>query len=278
MIQPPPAVLALAARALAGELSWTCLKEQPHAVWRADGRAGSAVLKQHAGARAFAQELAAYRDVLPRLAGTPRLLAADEPARALALSLAPGERLSCGTFAASREQAAHAAAGRFARALHGLAFADDDPLPLPPAIDRRLSAWIDRGDGLLTPDERAALRRLSVRADAFTAPRVPCHRDYTPDNWLVEGTAVSIVDFEHARADAAEVDLVKLRAEVWPERPDLRDAFIAEFGPLDADAAARLDVLLALHATATLAWAARHDDPEFREKGRQALAAALGRR
>jgi hypothetical protein len=273
---PPPAVLALAARVLPDASAWTCLKDQPHAVWRATGPSGAAVFKRHAHARAFAQELTAYRDVLPRLAGAPKWLGADPDT--LALSSAPGDRLSSGTHDPQREQAAHTAAGRFARALHDLPVPDDDPLPLADAIERRFAAWEDRSAGLLTADERTSLRRLAAAVDAFTAPRVFCHRDFTPDNWLSEGTSVTVIDFEHARPDAAESDLIKLRAEVWSGRPDLRDAFLAGYGPIGADARARLDVLLALHATATLAWAARHDDPEFRAKGQQALDAALGRR
>lgn len=274
-MSPPAQALALAARVLPDARDWTCLKDQPHSVWRATGPSGPAVFKRHGNPRAFAQELSAYRDVLPRITATPELLGADSDA--LALTWAPGARLSPRT-SPQRERLLHAAAGRFARALHDLPVADADPLPLARAIERRLATWTGRSAGLLTADERAALHRLAAGIDAFTAPRVFCHRDFTPDNWLSEETAITVIDFEHARPDAAESDLIKLRAEVWPDRPDLRDAFLATYGPLGADARARLDVLLALHATATLAWAARHDDPEFHARGRQALAAALGRR
>ncbi|MCY1061327.1 aminoglycoside phosphotransferase family protein [Nannocystis sp. SCPEA4] len=271
--------------------SWTCLKEHPKSatVWRAESPAGALVLKQHRHPRPFAQELRAYRDWLPRLdlrrapdsppvahapARVPQLLAFDAGARALALTVAPGERLSLGP--SELVLSAHAAAGRFARALHSLPIADDDPLRLRDAVSARLDEWHARAAGLLSPSERDALQRLAGRRDAFAGVRrVPCHRDFTPDNWLLAGENLHVLDFEHARLDAPEADLVKLRADVWPAEPALERAFLAGHGLLTSDAAARLDVLLALHAVATLAWAERHADPDFRALGRRALAVAL---
>ncbi|MFY0536621.1 aminoglycoside phosphotransferase family protein [Nannocystis pusilla] len=208
----------------------------------------------------------------------PALLACDLSTRTLALSASPGERLSLGTHAPALVPAAHAAAGRFLRALHELPVADDDLMPLVDAVAARQSEWHARARDLLTPAERDALQRLAARRDAFAGVRrVPCHRDFTPDNWLLGADGLCVLDFEHARLDAPEADLVKLCADVWPDRPDLAEAFFAGHGPLTPDATARLDVLLALHAAATLAWAERHDDPAFRALGRRALAVALER-
>nr|WP_276603933.1 phosphotransferase [Nannocystis pusilla] len=208
----------------------------------------------------------------------PALLACDLAHHTLALTVAPGERLSLGTHDPALAPVAHAAAGRLLRALHDIPVADDDPLPLVDAVAARQSEWHARARDLLTPAERDALQRLAARRDAFAGVRrVPCHRDFTPDNWLLDADRLCVLDFEHARLDAPEADLVKLRTDVWPDRPDLAEAFLAGYGPLTADAAARLDVLLALHAAATLAWAERHDDPAFRALGRRALAVALER-
>ncbi|WAS94387.1 aminoglycoside phosphotransferase family protein [Nannocystis punicea] len=309
----PPELRALASRLLAdvpeSMLSWTCLKEHSKSatVWRATGPAGQLVFKRHRHPRPFQQELRAYRDWLPAVAahlslGTsrseepkdrekelspgprslagavrvPALLACDPAARVLALTAAPGERLSLGTHDPALAPVAHAAAGRFLRALHELPVADDDPMPLVDAVAARLAEWHARARGLLSPGERDGLQRLAARRDAFAGVRrVPCHRDFTPDNWLLAGADLHVLDFEHARLDAPEADLVKLRAEVWFDRPDLAEAFLAAHGPLTTDAAARLDVLLALHAAATLAWAERHADPAFHALGRRALAVAL---
>ncbi|MDC0718228.1 phosphotransferase enzyme family protein [Nannocystis bainbridge] len=208
----------------------------------------------------------------------PALLASDRRSLGLALSAAPGERLYLGTHDSPSTLAAHAAAGRFLRALHQLPAVDDDPIPLVAAVAARLDAWHARARDILSPAERDALQRLAARRDAFAGVRrVPCHRDFTPDNWLLAGDALHVLDFEHARLDAAEADLVKLCADTWAENPALAEAFLAGHGSLDTDAAARLDVLLALHAVATLAWAERHADPDFHALGRRALAVALDR-
>lgn len=305
MTGAPPELRALASQCLERHvpesmLSWTCLQNHPHgaAIWRVAAPAGALVLKQHRHPRPFQQELRAYREWLPALAlagpssasplatgdklplGTsyaPTLLACDLSTRTLALSAAPGERLSLGTHGPALAPA-HAAAGRFLRALHELPVADDDPMPLVDAVAARQREWHARARDLLTPGERDALQRLAARRDAFAGVRrVPCHRDFTPDNWLLGADGLCVLDFEHARLDAPEADLVKLCADVWPDRPDLAEAFFTGHGPLTPDAAARLDVLLALHAAATLAWAERHDDPAFRALGRRALAVALER-
>ncbi|HEY8377557.1 MAG TPA: phosphotransferase, partial [Nannocystis sp.] len=178
---PPPELRALAVEVHGDDMSsWTCLKENASStVWQT----GALVIKHHRHPRAFAQELRAYQEWLPQLdlphARTPRLLAVDLDARALALTRLPGLHLSPGT------SSMHTAAGRFARALHTLAVVDDDPIPLADAIGARLDAWHDRARGLLTPAERGALARLAAGRDAFVGvARVPCHRDFTPDNWL----------------------------------------------------------------------------------------------
>lgn len=310
---PPPPVVALAARVLSARdalcpsghvgasglspahaISWTRLKPAGPgpAVWLARAATSAVVLKAHAHPRAFSQELHAYEAWLPRLglAATPRLLGVDLDARLLALSLAPGDRMSQETQDTPTERRTHAAAGSFARALHGLEVADPDPVPLLDAVRARLARALDTAAPLLTPAERDGLAARARAVDAFAgARRVPCHRDFTPENWMSlktcpsghlsgrsSGTApVTILDFEHARLDAAEVDLVKLRADVWPTRPDLEAAFLDGYGPRTVDSAARLTALLALHAAATLAWAERHGAPEFRALGRRALAAAL---
>lgn len=273
---PEPALVALAADLLAAapeRLAWTCLKEHPSAVWRVCGPDDSLVLKRHAHARAYAQEREALLAWAPRLpAGTvPTLRGRDDGARLLALADLPG-------VPAPNAHAAHAGAGGFARALHDLDAPDPDPVPLVAAISARLRAWDERAASLLTPAARAGLHLLTRGLDAFAGVRrVACHRDFTPDNWLLDGSSLRVLDFEHARLDAAELDLVKLRAELWPARPDLERAFLDAYGPLSVDASARLDVLLALHAAATLAWAERHRDPHFRALGERALAAALAR-
>jgi len=111
-------------------------------------------------------------------------------------------------------------------------------------------------------------------------PRVPCHRDYAPRNWLVRGGRwIAALDLVHARADLAEADLTRLASRLWTVRPDLRAAFLAGYraagGPADPDAP-WLPGLRALDAIGTIGWAVRHDDAALAAEGRAALATALG--
>ncbi len=268
----------------------------PCRVWQVtglDARAG-VVVKQFRSDRAFAQEQGAYARWLTHLpeetAGLVAVLPA--PVRALLLRRLPGEPLVTGRVREAVEQTAHRRAGAFLRALHMLPEADHDPLPLREAIPRRYAAWLARVSPRLTLAEAAHLRGLgeALQADVglfARARRVPCHRDFTPSNWLIDGPIVDgqisridgffVVDFEHAKLDCPLLDLVKLWTEVWGDRPDLEAAFFAGYGrTLGPDERLELQVLAAMHAMATVAWAHDHADPAFTLLGARALQRVLG--
>ena len=57
-----------------------------------------------------------------------------------------------------------------------------------------------------------------------------CHRDYTPRNWLVKDGVQYVIDFEHARLDVWLADLARLDLGIWPDRPDLKEAFPVGYG------------------------------------------------
>lgn len=84
----------------------------------------------------------------------------------------------------------------------------------------------------------------------------------------------AVIDLEHARPDLPEIDLVRLASHLWPQRPDLRDAFLAGYG---ADTPPPwLMGLEVLEAVATVAWAQEHADPGFEADGRRVLERHLG--
>jgi hypothetical protein len=178
-------------------------------------------------------------------------------------------------------EAVHREAGAWLARLHRLPVADDDPLPLTEAYHRRADAWIARARDRL-PD--ATLRSVhGLLADALPhldgRPRVPCHRDMGPRNWLVAGGRLrAVIDFEHARPDVAEVDFARLATTAWPRRPELRVAFLTAYreadGPADPDAP-WVPGLLALEALGTVVWAVEHGDAPFELRGREALARLL---
>lgn len=229
-------------------------------------------VKVHASDRKYAQEVAACERLAPRLAEAgfrvPRLLDRDDAHRLLVLSHVPGAPAE----AVRDRRDLHRQAGALLAALHALPAEDDDPLPLREALSRRMAAALARAAPHLPA---AAARRAEAAVDGFRAfegvVRCPCHRDVAPSNWLVEGGRLGLVDFEHARPDAALVDLVKLAEGDWLDDPRTRGAFFEGHPPLGADDEERLRALLWLHALATLAWARAHGDELFAARAHRLL-------
>lgn len=165
---------------------------------------GSRIRKRFPSARGFQQEHAALVDLHPE-----RVLGADPVTRTLVLVDLPGGP-------PPERPEVHEAAGRWLRALHDRPWTDDDPLPLHDALRRRG-------------------RAVDCDLEVPPARRVRCHRDFRPANWLWHDGSLTVVDFEHSRGDHPLQDLVKLAIEVWPDRPDLRDAFRIGYGPWEPD-------------------------------------------
>lgn len=235
-------------------------------VFRADG----VWIKAHASARKHRQEVRAYLEVVPRLAAVgfrvPALLDRDDAHRLLFLSHVEGEAVR-----ADRPDL-HRQAGELVAALRGLPCEDRDPLPLPVALSRRMERAVARATPWLPA---ATLRRAEAAVDGFRAfegvARRWCHRDLTPENWLVHEGRLGLVDFEHTRPDAPTVDLVRLAEAHWSRDPRTRDAFLRGHGPLDDAETERLDALSWLHGVATVAWAEAHGDAAFAARGRRLL-------
>ncbi len=266
--------------------SWTPQATKVLELGLADG--GRAVLKLHHTAGKHRREVSAYRAWGPSLEPElPRLLAVrDAPPRAILLEALPGRAAgeSYDEVHDAVHDAVHEAAGAWLARLHRLppAAVGADPLPVEDAYRRRADAAVGRASGALDPSTRRTVEALLAATLAMLAgrPRVPCHRDFTPRNWLVLGGRwVAALDLEHARADLAEADLVRLASGPWIVRPSSRTAFVAGYraagGPADPDAP-WLPGLMALDAVATIGWAARHDDAPLEADGRRALATALG--
>lgn len=242
--------------------------------WLWEGEHGSGVAKVYRSHRTFRQELHAYQNWTPRLPHVAALLGfgTGSPPWLLFERLA-GVPVSKLRLSEEQELALHAAAGVWLARLHELPIDDDDieleaayrlrwqpvweeslALALPTPIEREPNAlrfWV--GDRL-----RAAIPALRGSA------RVPCHRDYTPANWLADasGSWVGVVDFEHARPDHPLADLARLAAYVWPVRPDLRAAFQDGYGPLPGSAEL-LDAMAVSEAWHRYQWGCRHDAEEL---------------
>jgi hypothetical protein len=265
--------------ASAHDLSW------PHGEARVVGLRTTggrrAVLKAHRTAAKHRREVAAYRGWAAQLSPwvAPLLAVRDEAPAAILLGYVPGRPGLAEDDPAA--EAVHREAGVWLARLHRTHARDDDPLPLAEAYRRRSEAWIARARDRVPA---ATLRSVRSRwAPAFPAldgrPRVPCHRDMGPRNWLVaDGRLRAVIDFEHARPDVAEVDFARLATTVWPRRPELRAAFLAGYdgadGPGDPDAP-WVPGLLALEALGTVVWAVEHGDAASERRGREALTRGL---
>jgi Phosphotransferase enzyme family len=196
-----------------------------------DARGVTWFAKRHHERVRHEAEVTAYRQWVPALSGhAPRLHAADDLRSAIIVSAIPGEPVPwpaadpCALPDTDRlaEQALQREAGVLLRRFH-----DAQP-PLP--WDDWGAAKIAEFDGLMPMASQLlgkrdlALARAEVEAlSGLPCPgQVPCHRDYTPRNWLVKDGIQYVIDFEHARLDVWLADLARLHLGIWPDRPDLK--------------------------------------------------------
>ena len=245
-------------------------------VWRIRVARGDVFLKAHRHAQKFRQEHDAYVRWTPLLGATcPRLLAAHaQRPHALLITAVPGEVMEGTLWSTDTERRALEAAGRFLRALHGIEFEDTDPVPAEEAIARRFSSCRARAVGIV-PDDVLERASQDFRPEVFeTMRRVPCHRDFSPRNWLWSQTAgLNVIDFEHARPDLWLVDVLKLDHGPWIDRPDLEARFWHGYGRSPSQRERqRLTMLQCLQAISTITWGREHADPEFEALGRRLLA------
>jgi hypothetical protein len=254
-------------------------------VWRVEGSSGEALayLKQHRVPDKWRRE----RTILVRLreppaAPVPELLGSDADDRLLLVRACPGEPATSMSLTPHDERSLHEQAGHLRRRLDAVPLdeREDDPLPLPDALARRLAAWLERARPSLPP---ALLQRIAAEFDPRPfegARRRWCHRDLAPHNWIVQptlhGPRLHVIDFGQARPDVWLVDALKLWDDAWARDPALADAFWRGYGrEPDAIERARLRQLALLHGLATAAWGDRHAHARFSSHGRAVLARAL---
>ncbi len=227
--------------------------------------------------RKFLQERRAYREWLPQLDATPNLIGESEVYSALLVSTVPGKNVADVLLRPEEALTTYRRAGAFLRKLHTLPFTDDKPVPLLEDYRQRAKTWLTRADGLLEPDLIAWVSEQAAEAaellGGMNPTRVPCHRDYTARNWLVDvtdGLKLSVIDFEHSRPDFWPFDVEKLVTEVGGT--ELEAAFWQGYGRSLRDAETRvLEMYSALNALSTVVWAREHGDEAFEADGRRRL-------
>ena len=198
------------------------------AVARISARSGEEyVVKKHADRAKHDREVHANQHWTPALGSSaPQLVAADAQALTIVTTALNGR-----PYPGLLTTTAHHRAGTILRRFHDA----EPPRPLPGYRDwlrDRAAYWTGRARPFINAaDLGNASAHLAALQQATAPDGVPCHLDFQPRNWLLGPAAdLYLVDFEHARADIALRDLVRLRFRVWPGRPDLKDAFLNGYG------------------------------------------------
>lgn len=246
---------------------------QSSQVWRLSTDSGTTLfIKKYTQSRKFSQAKHAFLEWLPRLRfRTPELLAFSRSA--LLISEVTGRPFVDLELDLRRQRLCFQQAGDFLRQLHSLEHHDTDSVSLEEAYSQRLESGLIRADGKVENDR---LRWIEDRVREVLpllsgVARVPCHRDFSPGNWLVECDSLGVIDFEHCRSDLALIDLVHL-VDIWTEDTSLEEAFLSGYGRrLPREEETLLKGCRILFALNTLNWGNAHGDPTLISQGRAAL-------
>lgn len=239
--------------------------------------AGQIATKTHASVSSYQRELAALNLLARRgIEGVPRLLAENDSAKRLNL-----ERIFGTSVGGSRDELSTRAwseAGTWLRALHAMPIPQEDTSTFSEAMALRLRRALEGINEALEPDVHDAVENVLERCDNgvfATPPRVFCHRDFRPRNWMMrrDGRFVAL-DFEHARSDFPEVDLARL-VPYWRQDAAVRTAFLTKYRDARLSLSEeRLRVALLVDAIQTLAWGIAHTHQGYQITGRALAGAA----
>ncbi len=264
---------------------------QRASIYRLRTPAGNCCVKYHRDLAHWESEVHAYEQWAPAFgAFAPRLLAvrAEEPL-ALIISELPGEVLEDARVSPSAEIEIWRSAGQALARLHnfkegeffGRCHRDGSPAETPileaqEYIRTEFENWMERGarGGYLQVNEWAIARAAQSLIPAFAGERpVPCHRDYCPANWLVQGGAFSgVIDFEFSGWDVRSADFTRFPSFDWIGKPELMEAFFEGYGRVfsAAEEQQRL-VSRVLYALGALVWGSENQYNIYAGEGRQAL-------
>lgn len=244
-------------------------------VYRVTTATDTCFVKQHSLDRKYAQELRAYHEWVPALAAAGVLVAAllgeEAEQRVLVLSDLHGSAPE------PRDPGVHAQAGAALAVLHGLPFVDPDAMAVRQAVLARLARWAEEARGRV-PD--AVVARVTAEvgdARVFEGGRrVPCHRDFSPRNWVLRDGRFGLIDFEHATPDIRWVDFLKLTEDSW-RSPAAKSAFVGAYGRPWSDVdAARFRCLTWLYALSTWVWSVTHRDAAYEAQARDLYERLVG--
>lgn len=231
-----------------------------------------AIAKAHQSEARYAAETYAYDRWVPAIADrAPTVLARDDDRRVLILSLLPGETEPILQEDTARQ--VHRDAGAVLRRFHEAEACPDD-LDEASRRVRSYRRWVGRAPkGLIDADDLAFAETYATVLSSLSAISVvPSHGDWSPRNWLVNGSTVGVIDFERAERAWWTKDLERLWWRDWLGRPDLREAFFDGYGrhPTEIEETAVVAASVLGHIT-TIVWGTQNGDLDFAERGRRAL-------
>ncbi|MFI9788616.1 aminoglycoside phosphotransferase family protein [Kitasatospora sp. NPDC051984] len=283
---PPPDLLAWLAEHLPGpataaDCSWPRATSRVWRISSPDG--GAAFLKISPDDDMFAREVAghAYAARFLPERQVPRLLASEPRLRALLSTALPGRVVRDLPLERGAELRLHEDAGRLLRHWHDRSDAGSAAHRV--AVRAAMGAYAREAaecrEALAgrVPNDVLALVGAAATQTPDLADRLPLlflHGDYATRNWLID-TATgrhALIDFEQTRYGLAVEEFVWLLGALWPEHPDLRDAFFTGYGrPLDV-VEERLLLLLTVRLGASyLCTGLREGRVDLQERGRLAL-------
>lgn len=232
------------------------------------------IAKLHRSPSLHEREVHAYRAWTPHLgAATPELIAVAPELPGIVITAVPGTPLDTHSPSPDDERDAHRDAGRILARLHALptqAAASD----ITDYLADRGEHWLARLGHHITQHDAHLVREHLRLLRSTTHTRVaPCHLDFQPRNLLWHtDRRTRVIDFENSREDLAARDLARLATRIWPQRPDLREAFLDGYGPLEASDTAVLHHVTALEAVTSMAHGLQHGDDYLLDLGRRLLA------
>lgn len=237
------------------------------------------VTKTYASRDAFDRELRAMTTLQQHhMSGVPRLMAINETAQRLTLERILGRSFECEGSADVDERRVWKLAGMWLRALHQLPVQSTDTMRFADAMRARLDASLPAAKPHLSQEILAQSDALlddlqNGRIDGGV--RVFSHRDYRPRNWFIQRDGgFFALDFEHARMDFTEWDLVRM-IPYWKERPALHRAFLSAYRDPRQDLSdARLRAAHLVSAIQTIAWGVAHEHDAYVKSGRDLAALA----
>jgi len=124
-------------------------------------------------------------------------------------------------------------------------------------VDRYLAVAAARGIPLLADYRRRlpALRAIHARLAAAAGPRVPCHNDLLPENYIDDGRRLRAVDYEYSGNGDPAFDLGNTCLELGYDAPRVEALAAAYFGRPAESALARVRLHMIVSDAVWALWA-----------------------